>query len=50
MNPNTFVPPGATGAPLRSKPSGDARTSLTDRFNNPETIDKKINKMNMTAD
>lgn len=48
MNVNTFIPPGATSQ--MHKPDVDARTSLGERFKNPETIKARINKNRMMDD
>ena len=48
MNVNTFIPPGATSQMV--KPDVDARTSLGERFKNPETIKARINKNRMLDD
>ena len=51
MNTNTFIPPGALSVIGReARGSGDARTDLADRFQNPVTLDKKIEKRNLTED
>ena len=46
---NLIMPPGSTSG-IGAKTGGDTRTSLTGRFADPETIAKKVAKMNMTAD
>ena len=48
MNVNTFIPPGATSQMV--KPDVDARTSLGERFKNPETIKARIQKNRMLDD
>ena len=48
MNANTFIPPGSTSQ--IHHPVVDARTSLGDRFRNPETIKARISKIRMQDD
>lgn len=49
MNYSAYLPPGATSS-FNQKPDSDPRMAMSDRFKDPETVDKKLAKLNMTAD
>ena len=49
MNYAAYVPPGATSN-FNEKPEVDPRKSMNERFRDPETIEKKMAKLNMNAD
>lgn len=49
MNYSAYLPPGATSN-FNEKPDVDPRKSMNERFRDPETIEKKMLKLNMTAD
>ena len=45
---STFIPPASTKE--LGSPTLDPRKSMSDRFDNPETIEKRVAKMNLTED
>ena len=49
MNYSSYLPPGATSS-FNAKPDTDPRQSMNERFRDPETVDKKLAKLNMTND